>query len=197
MWITRRRDFLKSLSATVPAALVPRAWWPSLRADLDPALLSPLAAVVLPSALGEEGVRRVVSDFRAWLDGYRPGAERSHGYGSGSMEIEYLPPDPTPRWQAQLEELDALARGRGASGFGALAPEGRLALVRERLAEGAASALGAPAEADHVAVALMAFWFDSAEAANLAYGAVIEKETCRSLASVGGRPDALPVRKLP
>ena len=197
MWWTDRRDFLRSLGAVVPMAMVPRALWPWLRVDLPAERLRPVAEAVLPSRLGPEGVAKVVDGFRDWLDGYRPGAERSHGYGSGSMEIRHLPPDPTPRWQADLDELDGLARGRSVADFAALPLEERKGILRVLLADDAASALDSPVDADHVAVALMAFWFGSAEAADEAYGASIAKETCRPLASVGDKPAPGGIGRLP
>lgn len=191
MWLTDRRDFLKSLGAAVPAYMVPRALWPWLRVDLPSERLTPVAEAVLPSGLGSEGVARIVEGFRDWLAGYRPGAERSHGYGSDSMEVRYLPPDPTPRWQSHLDELDELARRHSAADFAGLPMETRRAALRERLAGETGTALESPVDAGHVAAALMAFYFGSAEAADRAYGASIAKETCRSLAGVGRKPEPL------
>lgn len=197
MWWTDRRDFLRSLGAVVPMAMVPSALWPWLRVDLAAERLRPVTEAVLPSRLGPEGVAKVVDDFLDWLTGYRPGAERSHGYGSGSMEIRYLPPDPVPRWQAQLDELDDLARARSVADFAALPLEGRREVLRVILAGQSASALDSAVDADHLAVALMAFWFGSAEAADEAYGASIGKETCRPLTSVGQKPGPGGVGRLP
>ena len=188
MWWIGRRGFLESLFGALPILFLPRAPWFWARAELDPARLRGIAEVALPSSLGPEGTARVVDAFAAWLAGYRPGAERSHGYGSGSMEILYLPADPTPRWQAQLDELDAAARQRLGGDFGSAPADARRAILRERLAATASSGLASPAEADHVAAALMAFYFDSADAADLAYGGAIGKETCRPLDTVGEKP---------
>ncbi len=183
-----RRGLLKSLLGVFPALLLPKAPWFWARAELDPAKLRSIAEVALPSSLGAEGTAGVVDAFVAWLAGYRPGAERSHGYGSGSMEIRYLPPDPTPRWQAQLDELEVAAGQRLSTDFASAPPEARRAMLRERLAADASSGLASPAEADHVAAALMAFYFNSADAADLAYGGAIGKETCRPLDTVGEKP---------
>lgn len=188
MWWIGRRGFLGSLFGALPVLFLPKAPWVWARAELDPARLRSIAEVALPSSLRPDGTARVVDAFAAWLAGYRPGAERSHGYGSGSMEILYLPPDPTPRWQAQLDELDATAQERLGVDFGSAPPDARRVILRERLAADASSGLASPAEADHVAAALMAFYFDSADAADLAYGGAIGKETCRSLDTVGEKP---------
>jgi len=187
LW-TDRRAFLGFLSGALSFVGLPGALRARLLPDLDATRLRSLAEAVLPSRLGAEGVARVVEAFEAWLAAYRPGAERSHGYGSDSMDIRYLPPDPTARWRAQLEELDASARQRFGGDFAALSLDQRRSLLRERLAAAPGSTPTSPADADHVAVALMAFWFGGAEAEDLAYGGAIAKETCRPLDTVGERP---------
>jgi len=175
-------------------------WLPgALRArllpDLDAARLRSVAEAVLPSNLGAEGAARIVEAFTAWLAAYRPGAERAHGYGS--MELRHLPPDPTPRWNAQLSELDEAARAGYGADFSSLPLERRRAVLRERLAAAPGSALTSPADAEHVAVALMAFWFDGAEAVDQAYEGAIGKETCRPLDTVGERPAPVELEELP
>jgi hypothetical protein len=142
----------------------------------------------LPSDPGGGGVETIVEAFLSWLAYYRPGAELSHGYGSESMEIHYLPPDPAPRWDAQLQELHDAALERFGSGFPELPREQRRLMLREELAGEAISGLSSPAEASHVGTALMAFYFGSAGATDIAYGALIQRERCRTLSTVGEKP---------
>ena len=52
-------------------------------------ILDALGDAVLPAELGADGVSRAVVEFQRWMDGYRPGAEANHGYGTG--KIEHLP----------------------------------------------------------------------------------------------------------
>ncbi len=192
MWWQNRRSFLRSLGAVGSALLVPRSLWARFRVrELDPLRLRAVAEAVLPSTLGSEETAVTVDGFLAWLAGYRPGAERPHGYGSGSMEIGYLPPDPTPRWEGQLDRLDTLAHERFGSGFAAATVEQRRSLLREEMGDASISSVPAAAGADHVAAALMAFWFGSPAATDVVYGASIGAGRCRSLRSVGVKPAPL------
>src|SRR5437867_2683704 len=108
---TRRRFLKQSAAALTAAGALPvpvELFAQAQRAK--PAIpqesLLALAEVVLPvSELGKEGTAKVLSGFQAWLDGFEPAAELDHPYLSSS-EIQYGPPDPRPRWQAQLEALD-------------------------------------------------------------------------------------------
>lgn len=189
MWWTSRRSFVQSLGAAFSALLVPRPLWGRSPAPrIDPVRLRAVADATLPSELGGGGVETIVEGFLGWVADYRPGAELSHGYGSGSMEIRYLPPDPAPRWEAQLQDLQDVAMQRFGSGFPELSREQQRLILREELAGEAMSGLSSPAEADHVGTALMAFYFGSASATDLAYGALIQREKCRSLSTVGEKP---------
>ena len=192
MWWTSRRSFVQSLGVAFSALLVPRELWSRPPAPrIDPVRLRALADATLPSSLGEGGIGATVDGFVTWLADYRPGAELSHGYGSGSMEIRYLPPDPTPRWEAQLQSLNDVAEERFGSGFPDLSRERQRLILREELGEESMSGMSSPLEANHVGAALMAFYFGSAAATDLAYGALIEREKCRSLATVGEKPKAI------
>src|SRR4051812_90849 len=46
-------------------------------------LLEALGDAVLPAELGPYGTTRAANEFQQWMDGYRPGAEANHGYGTG------------------------------------------------------------------------------------------------------------------
>jgi len=192
MWWQNRRSFLQSIGAAATALLLPRSLWARLRVrELDPVRLRSVADAVLPSSLGPEGTAATVEGFSTWLAGYRPGAERPHGYGSGSMEIEYLPPDPTPRWEVQLERLDELARDRFGADFASTTVEQRRSVLRDEVGDDSISSIPAAAGAGHVAVALMAFWFGSPAATDAAYDASIGAGRCRSLEGVGAKPTPL------
>lgn len=167
-------------SATQDAA----AHQPGVNAARQPnaTTLAALGDAVLPAAaLGEGGVTRAVAEFQRWMDDYEPGAEANHGYGTG--RIARLPADPRPRWRAQLAELDAEATRGGAASFAALSRERRQALVRAALAEERGESLPAPLTARHVAVALLAHFYDSPAATDLCYEAQIGRQQCRPLAA--------------
>jgi hypothetical protein len=151
-------------------------------------LLGALGDAILPAELGEQGVTRAVADFQRWRDGYQPGAEANHGYGTG--KIERLPADPRPRWRAQLAALDAEARRTGQS-FSALPRDRRQALVRTALAGERGDAMPNPLLAKHVALALLAHFYDSPAATDLCYRAQIGRQQCRPLAAQREQPVAL------
>jgi hypothetical protein len=157
-------------------------------AQPNAALLTALGDAVLPAELGEQGVTRAVADFQRWMDGYRPGAEANHGYGTG--KLEQLPPDPRPQWRAQLAALDTEARRTGQS-FSALPRDRRQALVRTALAGERGDAMPNPLLAKHVALALLARFYDSPAATDLCYRAQIGRQQCRPLAAQREQPVAL------
>ena len=153
------------------------------------ALLSALAGAVLPAELGAAGVTRAAGDFQRWMDGYRPGAEANHGYGTG--RIERLTADPRAQWRSQLAALEADARRAGSQAFASLPVERRKAIVRTALAGERGEALPSPLAARHVALALLAHFYDSPAANDLCYDAQIARQQCRPLAVQGEQPVAL------
>lgn len=163
--------------ATAVAGLAPNA-----------TLLDALGDAVLPAELGPDGTARAVAEFQRWMDGYRPGAEANHGYGTG--RIDSVAADPRPQWRAQLTALDAEARRAGAS-FASLSRERRQAIVRTALAGERGESLPSPLVARHVAVALLAHFYDSPAATDLCYDAQIGRQQCRPLAAQAQQPVAL------
>lgn len=159
---------------------------PTTRTRLDRSLLDALAVVVLPESLGEEGIRQAVERFHAWVDGYQPVAEEMHGYGYA--DIRYLPADPAPAWQAQLAALDLLARRTTKTGFIALAPAQRRAVVEAALRQQRGDRLPSPLNASHVAVALLAHWSSAPDAWNRALGADVSPTSCRALKDAERKP---------
>ena len=176
------------------------AAWPILRRAAAPnadtpapaqpnATLVALGDAVLPAELGNTGVVRAVTHFQRWMDGYQPGAEANHGYGTG--KIERLTADPRPQWRAQLATLDADARRAGGQSFAAMPREPRQALVRTALAGERGEALPAPLAGKHIAVALLAHFYDSPAATDLCYDAQIGRQQCRPLPAQTQRPVTL------
>lgn len=197
-----RRRFLGASGAAVAAAVAPvplreaAATTPQPEgADggrrLDLPLLRALAEAVLPTEIGDAGVRDALRDFVRWLDGFEPVAELPHPYLS-SDEVRYGPPDPAPRWASQLEALDLLAEKSRGAGFADLPVEARRELVAADLDRHATdAALPAPAYAPHLAAGLLARFYSRPAAADLAYGARINAAGCRDLASGAERPPPL------
>lgn len=155
--------------------------------------LRAVATAVLPvSDLGGDGVDRVVTEFEAWIEGFEPVAELPHGYLSrGLAEIRYGPPHPGPRWASQVEALELEARKRHRSSFAELTVEQRRALIEGQLERDEIGRLPSPGQARHVAIGLLAFFYDSAEATDLCYRASIGRYRCRGLSTLGREPPPL------
>jgi hypothetical protein len=181
-----RRSFLVGLSLATPWLARQRRGALQAARSLDPGSLRPVADVVLPSELGAAGIDQVVAGFGLWVRGYRPNAELLHGYGSG--EIRRTGPSPAPRWIGQLESLDREAVRRGAARFGALSPADRRTVIEAQVKEDRLERVPPPAEARHVAIGLLAYFFQTPAADDLCYRAKIGKLTCRPLAATSARP---------
>jgi hypothetical protein len=87
-----------------------------------------------------------------------------------------------------LHSLDDDARKVYNKSFASLTDEERRTLVRAQLSAERATNLGNVANAQHVAVAMLAHFYDSAEATDLCYESRIGKHTCRPLAQSPSRP---------
>ena len=68
-------------------------------------------AKIMETILRAAGHDKVVNDFVQWLAAYRPGAERSWGYGD-PRPTTTVPIDPA-RYADQLRALEQRAQGRG------------------------------------------------------------------------------------
>ena len=191
--LTRRR-FLATLAAAVPlAAFARRAHAAALvHLESDPATLDALAEAVLPSSLGSAGARRAAAAFRAWGAGYRENAELVHGYGTSRLRS--TGPTPVTRWTAQLDDLDARARTEHQRPFRALSIGDRATIVRAALQGQRLDRMPSVASAGHVALALIAHFYESPAAIDLCYGARIGRQTCRPLAAQARKP--LPLLKV-
>ncbi|HLE69933.1 MAG TPA: hypothetical protein VJH87_09650, partial [Vicinamibacteria bacterium] len=127
--------------------------------------------------------------FRKWLDELEPVAELDHAYIS-TDEILYGPPDPEPLWTAQLEALELEAEKRHEASFAAVPREEQETLLRRQLPPNPGAALPDPARAPHVALGLLAYFYQTSEANDLCYERAIEKTTCRGVESGAVEPPA-------
>lgn len=198
---TPRRSFLARVAGLIAGSpIVARMPWRLAVAERshsarvaaalpNAATLDALADAVLPAELGAAGIARAASDFQRWMDGYAPGAEANHGYGTG--KIERLPADRRPQWKAQLASLDDEAHRNAGQSFAALPRDRRQAIVRTALASERGDALPNPLTARHVALALLAYFYDSPGANDLCYNAEIGRQLCRPLASQTKEPVSL------
>ena len=190
-----RRSFLGSLAAAVPLASIVRHAHAAAVEHLqgDPATLAALAEVVLPTtALGKSGLAKATNAFREWGTGYRDGAELVHGYGTSRLRS--AGPTPLTRWTKQLDDLDAAARSAHGKPFREIGLTDRSALVRAALQEQRVDRMPGVADAGHVALAMLAHFYESPEAADLCYQAQIGKNQCRPLAASPRKP--LPLVKV-
>jgi hypothetical protein len=189
MSILTRRQFLFWASSAVPIALVGRhadalaaAWIAN-----DAGTLRALAEAILPSEIGRDGVARVVRDFQRWIDNYREHAEIVHGYGTSALR--FTRPSPRAKWAAQMEHLEnGKWRMDNGQTFAALPVPRRRAIVAEELKDEKLERMPDVASAQHVAVGLLAFYYGTSEAADLAYEAKIGREQCRPLAASPRKP---------
>src|SRR5262249_2652800 len=190
-----RRTFFSTLAASVPLAVIVRRAHAAALEHLqgDPGTLTALAEVVLPAAaLGTKGIAKAATAFRDWGARYREGAELVHGYGTSRLRS--TGPTPLTRWSKQLDDLDSAAQSAHGKPFRAIGPTERAALVRAALAGQRLERMPGVADAGHVALALMAHFYESADAADLCYDAQIGKTQCRPLAMSPRKP--LPMVKV-
>ena len=153
------------------------ASFPGSQADT----LASLAAVVLPSELGPDGIREIARRFELWVRDYHPGAEMDHGYGF--TRIRTKPPSPAPAYLRQLESLRASLQGDA---------EARRHAVEAAIEEAQITDLPRTPDGRHIAVDLMAFYFRSSDANDLCYRAAIGRDQCRGLKGSDNPPPSLP-----
>lgn len=171
-----------TLHATAPAP----APAPEQGATLDGAMVTRLAEVVLPGELGDAGFSRVSRAFTQWVAGYRKGAELVHPYGSATLR--QTGESPAGRWRTQLAALDAEARRKHRRGFAALTRQQRRELVTAALSAERTNRMPDPLNANHVALALIAWYFTSPDATDLCYRARIGPNQCRPLVNAPRQP---------
>ena len=189
-----RRTFLASLASAVPLAVVVRRAHAAAVTHLtsEPATLDALAEAILPSALGNAGIKKEVAAFREWGTGYREGAEVNHGYGTSRLRS--LGPTPLTKWTTQLDDLDARAQSKHQRNFREIPVADRVAIVRTTLEGQRVDRMPGITDASHVSLALLAHFYDSSAANDLCYEAQIGRSTCRPLAASSRKP--LPTLKV-
>jgi gluconate 2-dehydrogenase subunit 3-like protein len=189
-----RRTFLSSLAAALPLTVLLRRAHAAavIHLESDPATLDALAAAILPSELGRAGLAKAARDFRDWGANYHESAELVHGYGTSRLRS--TGPTPLTRWTTQLDELEAQSRSTHQRRFSELTVAQRSDLVRAALQGQRLDRMPPVVDANHVAVALLAHFYDSSAANDLCYGAQIGRQTCRPLTASSRKP--LPVIKL-
>jgi gluconate 2-dehydrogenase subunit 3-like protein len=156
---------------------------------LDVVALSKIADVVLPSDLGADGHARIARAFNGWIGDFRPHAELVHPYGNPTLR--YTPDSPALRWRQQLATLDKTARSQHGRSFVALSSAQRDAIIRSSIATERLDRMRDPLGANHVVVALIAYYFTSPDAADLCYEAQIGRNQCRPLVTSSREPVAL------
>lgn len=186
-----RRTFLKGMGSLVPglAAVGGRASTSAGRQDgsAQVTTLHALAEVVLPvRALGSEGLIVAVAEFERWRDGLEPEAELDHAY-LWTDELQFGPQDRRHQWRRDLESLEAASRTETGHAFTAVGLEEREAIVLAAVGD-PPERFPHPSEADHVAVAMMAWFFTTPAANDLAYEARIGRYACRGLPTAPDKP---------
>jgi len=174
-----RRRFLLGVAALLPLPFVARRFHGLAVQSFDPAILRALADAVLPAELGPAGTERAVAEFERWLAGYREGAEILHGYGTG--EIRRTGPSPALKWSAQVRDL-------GGASFLTRTRVERQDIIRGALTGLTLNSLPPADRAPHIAVGLLAHFYDSPVATDLCYNARIGRNSCRPLAESPRRP---------
>jgi hypothetical protein len=154
--------------------------------NLDAAIVRGVADAVLPSELGNDGMGTVSRAFTQWIGGYRPGVELVHPYGS--TELRQTGASPIGRWRSQLAALDASAREKHRTAFPALTRDQRRDLVMSSLGDERLNRLPDPLQANHVAMALLAWYFATPDAVDLCYNAKIGRNQCRPLVHSARHP---------
>ena len=155
-------------------------------ASLDGAMVRSLVEVVLPAELGADGFARVSRNFATWAAGHRAGVELVHPYGSSQLRV--TGESPVSRWRSQLTALDGDARARHQRGFAALTHEQRRDLITSVIEGEKVTRLPDPLQANHVSMALLAWYFATPEAADLCYNARIGRNQCRPLVNAPRQP---------
>lgn len=203
----RRRTLLQRAAAVL--AMVP---FDRIRVFAQPRELTPaavamlrvVAATVLPASLGAARIDEVADRFVAWTRGYREGVALAHGYGHPRLVKSGASPVPAYIRQLAALEAEALrhssgqalrqssgqARAKGGR-WEALDLETRRAILDASFAQAGVRSLPPRPAGQHVVADLMAFYFRSSEANDLAYNALINREVCRPIAITTRKPAPL------
>lgn len=187
----RRRTLLRVLLSTFPTLPLTRVRLGAQARELTPeamATLREIGETALPASLGAERISAIVDRFVVWMREYEEGIALAHGYGH--PRLVKSPASPVPDYGAQLATLDAAAR-RAGGGFGTLPLETRRRLLSDALTAAGVEALPGRPAGRHVASDLMAFYFRSSEANDVAYQSRIGRQVCRPIDLTTRRPAPL------
>jgi hypothetical protein len=160
----KRRTLLQRAAAVL--AMVP---FDRIKVFAQPRELTPdavgtlhtVAVTVLPASIGAARIKDVVDKFVAWTRGYR-----------------------------EVAALESAARAKGGT-WQALDLETRRAILDAALVEAGVRTLPPRPMGQHVVADLMAFYFRSSEANDVAYKALINREVCRPIAITTRKPAPL------
>jgi hypothetical protein len=184
----RRRTLLQALASSLPVIPLTRVRLAAQVRSFTPEsveVLRDVAATVLPASLGADKISLLVDRFLVWGRDYEEGVALAHGYGD--PKLVKSGPSPVPDYVAQLSAIDGASRAKGGR-FAALPLETRRTILSDALtAARVETMLGRPM-GRHVVADLMAFYFRSSEANDLAYRARIGRQMCRSLEMTTRRP---------
>jgi hypothetical protein len=203
----KRRTLLQRIAAVTAMAPFDRIRLFAQPRELTPdavAMLHHVAGTVLPASLGAARIEEIADRFVAWSRGYREGVALAHGYGHPKLVKSGATPVPGYIRQLAALETEALRRSSGqalrqssgqARGSGgswqSLDLETRRAILDAALAQAGVRALPPRPMGQHVVADLMAFYFRSSEANDLAYKALINREVCRPIAITTRKPEPL------
>ena len=195
----KRRTLLQRLATLVAALPLDRVSLFAQPRELTPdavATLQAVAATVLPASIGDATIRDISDKFVAWTRGYREGVALAHGYGHPRLVKSGASPVPGYVRQLAALEAEALRRSSGrarakGSRWAALDLETRRAILDAALAQAGVRSLPPRPMGQHVVADLMAFYFRSSEANDLAYNALINREVCRPIAITTRKPEPL------
>jgi hypothetical protein len=186
----RRRTLLQSILATLPALPFARVRLSAQVRSFTPEaiiLLKEVAATVLPASLGADKIGLTADRFVAWTRDYQEGIALAHGYGHPRLVKSAA--SPVPDYIAQLASLDAAARARGGA-FASLPLESRRTVLDQALTAAKVTQLPARPTGAHIVSDLMAFYFRSSEANDLAHRARIGRQICRPIELTTRRPSS-------
>lgn len=190
-----RRQFLKASAGAVSGLALgscddERLVETSAASGLDWSMLEALSRIVLPrNALGDAGLTRAIGDFLTWLEGFEPVSERDHSYGSN--EVFYGPPDPVPLWRVQLDALTIEATKRFAAPYTEISEDRQKEILVHQLPDQLPEDMPYAGAATHVAIGLIAWFYATPEANDLALQAKIGRQTCRGLQTGPDKPAAM------
>ncbi len=176
--------------------------------------LEAVARVVLPGGLTDQARRQVVTGFWRWVDGFQPDVDLMATEDTAYLlelpfarKLVSARASPRQRYQAQLRSLDDEAREERGIPFSEIDPHRQEQIVRRQIEKavdelalhdlnplgapvfwlpGPAAFVGTPA--DHVALTLMAFYFNSAEGVERSLGHSFGERTCRGFSGVAEEP---------